>query len=240
MINGKNVLGVIPARGGSKGLSRKNVRDFCGKPLIVWTIEAAIASEHIDTLIVSTDDLEIADIAKNAGALVPFIRSVELSTDLTKTIDVVEDAYRKYTKSSNLTFDLIALLEPTSPLRQAIDIDLAIEQLAFSSVATSIVGVSQVESQHPSFLFHLNKNELISPYLEASPEGIRRQDLSPIYFTEGSIYVSQTETLFDQKSYYQHKTLGYTLPKWKAIEIDDEYDFTMAEGLMRKMILNDE
>ena len=240
MISNLSILAIVPARGGSKGLPRKNVRAFYGKPLITWTIEAGHKSKYIDNLIVSTDDLEINDTAVSAGAEVPFVRPLELGTDQTKTIDVLLHAYKTYTKNVNKNFDLVVLLEPTSPLRQVNDIDNAIEQLVKNSSMTSIVGVAKVESQHPSFLLELRDEGALKPYLEQSPEGIRRQDLSPIYYPEGTIYVSWTKSLFEEKTFYQKKAMGFLIPSWRAIEIDDEYDFIKAEALMTRLMLDNE
>jgi CMP-N,N'-diacetyllegionaminic acid synthase len=238
MINNLSILAIVPARGGSKGLPRKNVKNFCGKPLINWTIEAGQKSKYIDNLIVSSDDLEISDTAISAGAEVPFVRPLDLSTDQTKTIDVLLHAYNTYTQLVNKNFDLVVLLEPTSPLRRVDDIDNAIEQLVQKTSMTSIVGIARVESQHPSFLLELSEEGAFKPYLEHSPEGIRRQDLSPLYYPEGTIYVSWAKTLFEEKTFYQKKTMGFLMPSWRAIEIDDEYDFIKAEALMTRLILN--
>ena len=128
MYKNKTILGIIPARGGSKGLPGKNILDIAGKPLIVWTIERAINSKYLDRVIVSTDDSEIAEISKKYGAEVPFTRPEELAEDTTPMMDVIFHAL-DFFKSKNMAFDYIALFEPTSPLRKINDIDNAIKQL---------------------------------------------------------------------------------------------------------------
>ena len=161
MINGKSVIAIIPARSGSKGLPRKNIKNLCGKPLIAWSIEAGLGSKYIDEVMVTTDSEEIARIAQAAGASVPFLRPAELSTDTSTSIDVIEHNNNFYKNELNRKFDLLILLEPTSPLRDISDIDMSIEQLLSNPRSTAVVGICKTESQHPAFLIKKNDDNFL-------------------------------------------------------------------------------
>ena len=165
MINGKSVLAIIPARGGSKGLPGKNILPLAGKPLIVWSIEAARDSKFIDKCVVSTDDDKIYEVVKEFGGEIPFNRPDHLATDVSTTFDVLEHGIQ-YFKNQSVEFDYLVLLEPTSPLRESNDIDEAIMFLHEKrNIADSIVGVSKVESTHPVFDVSINEAGLIRPYM---------------------------------------------------------------------------
>ncbi|MGZ3769098.1 MAG: acylneuraminate cytidylyltransferase family protein [Bdellovibrio sp.] len=230
MINGKKVLAIIPARGGSKGLPRKNIRDLCGKPLIAWSIEQALACAEIDKTVVSTDDEEIAQIAKNFGAEVPFMRPEPLASDTASSADVILHALDFYADKGQ-HYDVIVLVEPTSPLREVDDLSGAINQLIKSPGLRSVVGVSAVESNHPSFLFRVQEGEL-RPYLGKQPTGLRRQDIEELFFLEGSVYVSDVEVFREKRSFYHEKTGPWIVPRYKSLEIDEIVDLITAEALM--------
>lgn len=231
MYRDNSVLGIIPARGGSKGLPRKNILPLLGKPLIAWTIEQAKASKYIDRVIVTTDDEEIAEISRRCGAEVPFVRPSHLAADTTSPVDVISHTL-SFFEDIGTYFDYFAYLEPTSPLRDTEDIDSAFQMLISNQEAESIVGVSKVESTHPCFLVRLEKGFLIS-YLNGQIEIKRRQDLDALYFFEGSLYISKTESFKSRKTYYHDKALGYIVPKWKSFEIDDYSDFIIIEALLK-------
>ena len=237
MINGKEILGIIPARAGSKGLRHKNMKLFCGKPLISWTVEAALKSKYIDKVIVSTDSQDIAKIVNQYGELAPFIRPTFLSTDTALSIDVIRHVCEYSKQQYSKEYDYIALLEPTSPLRETTDIDNAIFKLNTKNVS-SVVGISKTESQNPAFLVKKNAKDFISWYDTSQSIGIRRQEVDPIFYLEGSIYVSDRNKLFEENSFYHDETIGYVMSKDKSLEIDDEFDFIMAEALMRHRIEN--
>lgn len=232
MINGKKILAIIPARSGSKGLPGKNIKNLCGKPLIAWSILAALKSKYIDEIVVSTDSQNIADIAISYGASVPFLRPSKLAKDESTSFDVLEHCINFY-KNNNKKYDLVIMLEPTSPQRESIDIDNSIDKLMASPVARSIVGVARVESQHPIFLVKKNTNDFISGYEDPDMKIKRRQEISPLYFFEGSLYVSYIDTLLKLKTFYHAKTLGFEMPKWKSFEIDDFDDFLIIETFMK-------
>lgn len=227
MIKDKRVLGIVTARGGSKGLPRKNVKEFNGRPLIAWTILQALESSIVDHVIVSTDDEEIASVSKEYGADVPFLRPNYLSNDTATSIDVIIHAI-DFLKGNGKLFDIVVLLEPTSPLREASDIDSALMLLTETKGAQSIAGVSEVESQHPDFLVKI-EDKFMRPYIEFDVK--RRQDLKSLYFFEGSVYAAYIPFLLSENSFYTSKTLAYEVPKWKSFEIDDIVDFSIVEHL---------
>ncbi len=237
MIDGKSVLALIPARGGSKGLPRKNVLPLAGKPLIAWSIEAAKGSKYIDKCIVSTDDNEIARVAKSLGCEVPFIRPNYLALDETSSIDVIIHALNFYVNKA-LNYDYLVLLEPTSPLRSFDDIDIALEKLNGNrKKADSIVGVSKVEIAHPVFDVKINSHGLIEPYVGNNFKLLRRQEIETLYFFEGSLYISDIEKFLIEKSFYHERTIAYIVPRWKSIEIDEKIDLLFAEAIISNLDL---
>jgi CMP-N,N'-diacetyllegionaminic acid synthase len=230
LIHTKSVLALITARGGSKGLPGKNIRPLLGKPLIAWSIEQAKVCKYIDRIVVSTDDEEIAKVSEAYGAEVPFLRPAALATDTASSIDVSIHAIEFFEKK-NVFFDYFVMLEPTSPLRGAEDIDKALEELDGQPTAESIVGVAMAESTHPDFLLRI-KNGLIEPYQGQKFRFSRRQDLDDIYYFEGSLYVSYCSSLKKRKTFYHNATLPYVVPKFKSYEIDDLDDFIIVEALL--------
>lgn len=233
MYKDKSFLAIIPARGGSKGLAGKNIKELCGKPLIAWSIEAGLKSKYIDELIVSTDYQNIADISKEYGANVPFLRPDYLASDTATSFDAVKHAIDYYKNKLNREFDYIILLEPTSPLREVNDIDNAIEKLLLGSSAKSIVGISKTEDQNPAFLVKKNSEDYISGYENKNMKVLRRQDILDVYFFEGTVYISETKTLEKKKTFYHEQTIGFEVPKYKSLEIDDMDDFVMVESIMK-------
>ena len=237
MINGKSVLAIIPARGGSKGLPRKNILSLSDKPLIVWSIEAARESKYIDKCIVSTDDDKISNIVKKFGGEIPFKRPAHLATDESTTFDVLEHGINFF-KNQSVEFDYLVLLEPTSPLRDSNDIDEAIMILHEKrNIADSIVGVSKVEATHPAFDVSINKAGLIRPYMGESFKVFRRQEIEELFFFEGSIYVSDIEVLLKEKGFYHDRTLPFVVPRWKSLEIDEIIDLLTAETVLKNLSL---
>ena len=235
MIGGKSVLAIIPARGGSKGLPGKNIRPLCGKPLISWSILQGLASQYVDEVFVTTDSQEIIDIAKQFGAIAPFIRPESLADDDANSIDVLLHVIDYLTKEGHF-YDYLVMLEPTSPLRDVSDIDGAIELLINNELAESVVGVTKTEGSHPSFLFTI-QNELVRPMLGLQPNGLRRQDLQDdYYYLEGSVYISSVTALIERRGFYHADTLPWIVDRYKAIEIDELCDFIAAEALMKAKI----
>lgn len=231
MIAGRRVLALVPARGGSKGLPRKNLRCLNGYPLIQWSIDIALACEEIDSVIVSTDDEQIAAVASTAGAEVPFMRPPNLAEDESSTIDVVIHAL-DFLESNEREFEIVLLLEPTSPLREVSDIQTALQRMIDKS-ATAIVSVCRAEATNPTFMFRTTDQGRLEPFMSASPTGVRRQDVEVLYYIEGTLYASTVVGLRERLSFYHDDTLAYEVAKWKALEIDDIEDFELAEAIAR-------
>lgn len=228
----KITLALIPARGGSKGLPRKNLLPLAGKPLIAWTIEAALASENIDRVVVTTDDDEIAAVSRAHGAEVPFLRPAELALDTSPSIDAVLHALDWLEEHEGVSFDYLALLEPTSPLRAAGDLDRAVATLAeHHDCADAVVSVGEVHLEHPSIVKRVSGGYL-SPYLEDAEKVTRRQDLGPALFPYGVVYLVKVETLRATRSFYPERTLPLVIERWQNYEIDDAYDLACAEAVI--------
>ncbi len=233
MIDGQSVLAIVPARGGSKGLPRKNVRTVAGKPLVFWPIHAALGSIYIDKVICSTDDKQIAEVARGAGADIPFIRPAGLANDKASSMDVVTHSMDELEKS-NLNFDYVVFLEPTSPLTESCDIDSALKVLSMARYdADSIVGVSKVESTHPDYDVRIADKGLISPYAAHDfTQMKRRQDTEELFFLDGSLYISDVSAFRHYNSFYHDRTLAYKMPRWKSFEIDEYVDLVCVEAIL--------
>ena len=218
MIENKKVLAVIPARGGSKGIPNKNVVALMGKPLINWTIEAASSCRYIDHLILSSDDERICSVAKAAGCNVPFLRASELATDDATTIDVVLDAIDR-----TPGFDLVVVLQPTSPLREASDIDNCLELLIAQGAATA-VSVAEARD-HPFLVYSMEADSRLDAFLKLGPTvSLRRQDLPPAYSLNGAIYIAEIEWLRATRSFVSPETVGYLMSRETSIDIDEPSD----------------
>lgn len=228
MYNGKKFLGLIPARGGSKGIPHKNIKDLCGKPLIAYTIEAGLKSKYIDYLLVSTDDKVIADIARNYGASVPFLRPAELAEDTSKTIDVVVHAIEKL-KNMGMTFDTLVLLQPTQPLRTSYDIDQAVETY-IKNHCEPLVSVSPVDD-HPLLIRSIKDDRLI-PLINASST-CRRQDMELYYRVNGCIYINEVDCINENTS-FNDNVVPYIMEKEHSVDIDDPCDLVIAQYYMDK------
>ncbi|MDD5249250.1 MAG: acylneuraminate cytidylyltransferase family protein [Rhodocyclaceae bacterium] len=225
MINGKAVLGIIPARGGSKGVLRKNIRAVAGKPLIAWTIEAAKKSEYIDRLVLSSEDAEIIRVANVWGCEVPFVRPVELAQDGTPGIAPVLHAL------DNLRgYDYVVLLQPTSPLRTTSEIDGCLA-LCEARGAPACVSVTE-PAHHPQWMHTVDANQHLKPLVEHS--ATRRQDLPTVYAVNGAVYVAQVSWLPDSRSFIGDGTLGYVMPPLHSLDIDVEEDLILAECLLQR------
>lgn len=231
MYKNKRILAIIPARGGSKGLPGKNIRELCGKPLIAWSIEHAQKSKYIDEIFISTDSQEIADVAEQYGAPCPELRPEYLARDAAPSWEFIVYTLEKMEKEGK-HFDYFILLEPTSPLRDETDVDKSIEMLIDKLEVESCVGVCKAEDVHPAFMLTLSDAGLIQPY-EPKFRVLRRQDLTPVYYFEGSVYVSSVKAYLEKKTFYHDKTLPYIVPKWKSFEVDDIIDFTIIEAMMK-------
>ncbi len=224
-------LGIIPARGGSKGLPLKNIKKLNNTPMIAYTIKAALDSEIIDRIVVSTDDPDIAEISQKYGAEVPFLRPDYLATDTATTIDVVSHCINYYENELGFQVDNIILLQPTSPLRTSKDIQEAF-RIFIENEANSLQSVCRATS-HP-YLLRRVEDSILSPYLHFDNKNLRRQDLKEIYQLNGAIYIAKKEVLTKYISLVGEKNCAYIMSKESSIDIDDIYDFKMVEILMQE------
>ncbi|CAM3177390.1 N-acylneuraminate cytidylyltransferase/CMP-N,N'-diacetyllegionaminic acid synthase [Sphingomonas antarctica] len=233
MIDGARVLCIVPARSGSKGLPGKNVRMLHGKPLLAWPIHAARASACIDRVICSTDDPDYAELARQAGADVPFLRPAELAVDTAPSLGFILHAVDTLAADDEV-YDYVVLLEPTSPLTEGADVDAALAQLhAARDRADAIVGVTLLETVHPAFCVTRDDEGAISPLGGGDfAELPRRQDLPPVHALDGSLYISTPDALREHQGFAHRRTLGYVTARHKALEIDDIVDFWCVEGVM--------
>lgn len=221
----KTFLAIIPARGGSKRLPRKNVLDLCGKPLIAWSIEAGLKNNYIDKVVVTSDDDEILDISKKCGAEI-IRRPDELASDTATTFDAI-----KHTIDNLEKYDYIVLLQPTSPLRDEKHIDEAIELLKEKN-ADAIIGVC-VMDHSPLWSNTLDESLSMSNFLKEEVLNKRSQDLDKYYRINGAIYICKTERLLDEKSFFiKDKIFAYIMDKKNSIDIDEEIDFEIAKVLL--------
>lgn len=218
----EDVLAIIPARKGSKGIKDKNIRIFNGKPLIAWTIEQANQSGFVSKTIVSTDCAEIAKIATNYGAEVPFLRPAHMATDEAKSIDLVLHAL-----DSVDIFKWVVLLQPTSPLRKSDDIDKVITT-CWEKEKNSAVSVVEL-SEHPNSAFYLNAEGNLSPFVIDRNPDARRQDFSKLYKLNGAVYFYNSNYLREKKSFVDSNTIGICMPKERSVDIDDLFDWKIAE-----------
>lgn len=225
----KNIA-IIPARSGSKGLIDKNIRLLCGKPMLAYSIEAAEKSEIFDVVHVSTDSEQYAEIAKKHGADVPFLRSEELSNDTANTWDVVRYVLKKY-KELGKCFDVVTVLQPTSPLRTKEDITNAFN-IYLSKSATAVVGVCEMEHS-PLWSNTLNENLCMKGFL-SKVTNVQRQQLATYYRINGAVYMIDSEIIEDNMEIYGEKSYAYIMPKERSIDIDDIMDFKIAEMYMKK------
>ncbi len=230
MIAGKTILAIIPARGGSKGVPRKNIRLLAGKPLIAWTIEEAKKSKYIDRLILSSEDDEIVQTAKDFGCEVPFIRPAELALDNTPGIEPVIHAIDTITEK----YDYVLLLQPTSPLRKVEDIDLCIEKCIESAVP-ACVSICEVDHS-PYWMFVKDEQKRLKPIIKMEGQFSRRQELPPVYRLNGAIYIALCDYVRDKRSFLSDKTIGYEMSVNNSLDIDTEYDFKLAEVIMTKQL----
>lgn len=228
MYKGKKILAIIPARGGSKGVPRKNIKMLAGKPLIAWTIEDAKKSKFIDMCIVSTEDEEIKSVAEAWGGNVPFMRPVELAQDDTPGIEPVLHAIKMMPG-----YDFIVLLQVTSPLRTVEDIDGAIAY-CLDRDFESCVSVAEVEHS-PYWMYRMDEQKRLQSILKISKEeSYQRQKLPKVFQLNGAVYVSSVAFVQRAREFIGEETLGYVMPQERSYDIDTMADFEIAEVLIKK------
>ncbi len=221
-------LGIIPARGGSKGIPNKNKRLFCGKPLLSYAIVEAKKSQYIGRIVVSTESLQIASIAKRYGAEVPFLRPKELAGDKSDVFDAVAHLLKKLEDAEGYIPDYVVLLQPTSPLRTVHDVDETI-QLALRRRADAAITICATEPR----VFGKRKDDtLYSITKEDFQDYINRQERIAVYKEDGCmVYVNRTVALLKTKSFLGGKLVGRVVPRWRAVDLDEPEDFVVGELL---------
>ena len=226
-----NIMGLIPARGGSKGIPHKNYVKLNGIPLINYTISAAKNSKFINKIFVSTDDKKISKIAENENIHVPYLRPKSISGDKTTNLEVIKYTLKLLSKKEGFVPDIIVYLQPTSPLRTAKMIDTSITMLIESN-ASCVLGVKQI-SEHP-FNSFWHKQKFLVPYKKNFKKFSRRQDLPALYYPTGSIYTFWRTTIEKTNSLYGKKILPYIIPNELSVDIDTKFDLFLAESIIKK------
>lgn len=227
------VLAVITARGGSKGIPRKNLVELHGKPLLKFTTEVALASKAFDRIILSTEDDEIAEAGKLFGVDVPFMRPAKLAQDDTPSIPVVQHAVDWAENDIGQNYDAVFLLQPTNPLRTVGDIETAIELLKTTDV-DSVISYVDVGEKHPARMKQLSDSHMvIDPPFAEQYEGQRRQELPPLYLRDGSVYLTRRSVLMEQNSLKGERCRAMLMPMQRACAIDTPFDLFLAEQLLK-------
>jgi CMP-N,N'-diacetyllegionaminic acid synthase len=233
MYNDRKVLCVIPARSGSKGIPEKNIKPFCGKPLIAYSIEQALETDLIDRTIVSTDDEKIAEISRNFGAETPFIRPAQLATDEASTLDVLLHSIEWCKNNENLHFDIILLLHANTPLRSKNDIRRCVAILVDQN-ADNVFSVTPAKNNPYFNMVKVNEKDKVTLVKDGNFQN--RQSAPSVYDMNSSIYTWWTDTLVKTKSLYLPKTQIYKMPRERSIDIDEPIDFRIAEMIMKDTI----
>ena len=229
-----NILGITLARGGSKGVKKKNIKNLLGKPLIQYTIDEALKSEYLDEYIVSTDNEEIADIARSLGAEVPFLRPDHLSNDQASSSSALQHAVSFMEERESKQYDYIVELMCTNPLKVTSDIDSCIKKI-IDTKADSVIAVHELEDHHPARIKMIIEDKIKDFIPE--PNEARRQDLTPkAYIRSGSIYCMKRNYLMDSNLRYGGpNSRPYILPAKRAVNVDTEIDFILCENLMSQL-----
>ena len=228
------IMGLILARGGSKGIPRKNIIPLAGKPLITHTIETAFASGVLERLIVSTDDEEIAQISKDSGAEVPFIRPKALSGDLQAAFPVIQHAVNWLAENEAYYPEYIMLLQPTSPLRNLEDIKKAVS-IAIKHEADSVISVYEPD-QNPEWMFEIEEDGRFKDFDPVKRELSRRQNLKSYYMLNGAIYLVKRSVVLEQESFYTQRTYSLKMPLERSFDIDKPIDIDIVSLIMERGI----
>lgn len=223
------ILGLIPARGGSKGVPRKNIRPLAGKPLIVYTIKEALKSKYLSMVVTSSEDEEILRIAQEAGSMI-IRRPKELAEDDTPMLPVVKHAISIVEEELGGKIDYVILLQPTSPLRKREDIDNALEKL-IATGSDSVVSLYRIYSHHPHRMKRI-VNDMLLPYYEEEVENIGRGDLPQCYYRNGAIYAVRRDCVMEENTLFGKVSRPYIMSRERSVNIDEEMDFILAEALL--------
>ena len=227
MSGSPRVLAVIPARGGSKGLPGKHLREVNGRPLIAWTIDAARRARAIERVVVSSDDAAIIGVSRSLGCEAPFTRPAHLASDAATSIDVVLHALDELPG-----FDTVILLQPTSPLRTAADIDAAYATY-LSSGSAACVSVAPAE-QSPYWMYRIRGDGSLEPLLEPPAPATRRQELPPVFALNGAIYIADVSSLRRDRTFLSPGTVAFVMPAARSIDIDTAADFEVFSSIVSR------
>lgn len=226
------VLGLVPARGGSKGIARKNLRLLAGQPLLQYTAAAAQGAQRLSRVLLSTEDPEIADVGRRCGLWTPFLRPRTLAADDTPMFAVVTHAL-DWLEKNGVQYDAVCLLQPTNPLRRAADIDACVDRLVDSGADCVVTVLPIPERLNPHWAYFLDDDGFLRPALGAREPIARRQELPRAYYRDGSVYVSRVDVIRQYGTLYGTRVLPYHFDPRRSVNLDDESDWQRAEELLR-------
>ena len=230
-----NILAIIPARGGSKSIPRKNIRELAGKPLLAYTAEAALQSQALSRVVLSTEDKEIREIGLRLGLEAPFVRPMELAQDDTPTLPVIQHTVKRLEEMESYKTDIIVVLQPTSPLRSSRHIDESLELFLNSNVDSLVSVVEVPHNMNPYSIMQLQEDGRIKPFLEYDERKNLRQQKPLFYARNGAaIYICTYNCLMNKNSLYGDTTIPYFMKKEESIDIDDEWDWQVVKYILGK------
>lgn len=233
MIDGKRVLALVPARAGSKRLPGKNLRDLAGRPLLGWSVLAARGAPEVDAVVVSTDSAAIRDAGLAAGAQVPFLRPAELAGDASSSEDAALHALDFMERAGGQPYDVLVLVEPTSPLRARADLSGVLQMLSTHWVqADAVVTVGPIALQQPAIAKTRDAAGFLRPWV-LSAGGTTAQAGEKAYFPYGGLYACKASVLRELRTFYPSRTMGYEVERWQHYEVDDLEDFLCIEAICR-------
>lgn len=228
----RNLIAIVPARSGSKGLKNKNIKQFCGKPLIFWTIDFILKSKLFSRCIVTTDSPHYRDIAVEYGAEVPFLRSSQLASDEATSSDVILNVFDTLDLPLSPN-DSFVLFEPTSPIRFQSDLQKVVRLI---SDTNRVVSISEAKSSHPLYQYKLSESSHLTPFISSTLTSARRQEMSNTFYLNGSFYASSIADFIRNPSFISDQTIGSATEFWSSFEIDYEDDFLLCELIMTKLL----
>lgn len=229
------VLGLIPARGGSKGIPRKNIRQLCGKPLLQYAAETSLRARRLERVVLSTDDLEIAELGHRCGLEVPFLRPAALATDETPMLPVVQHAV-SWLEEATENYDAVCLLQPTNPLRRPEDIDACIELLETSGADAVVTILPVPDKYNPHWVYFRDQNDVLRLSCGELAPISRRQDLPPAFHREGSVYITRRDVLMETNSLYGKHLVGYQLSPERCVNVDNAEDWERATAMLSRKL----
>lgn len=228
------VLGIITARGGSKGIPKKNIRQVAGKPLIAYTIEAAQSSKLLSDVILSTDSEEIAKCASEYGLKANDLRPSKYATDTARNIDAVIYEMKKYEQVNTVLVDIVVLLQPTTPLRTSTDIDNALKMF-LENEEESLISVYRANFAHPQIMYYLS-NGRVKSILSEGKVIQRRQEFRDVFVRNGALYIATRNQIVLKENFIGENMLAYEMPRSRSVNIDEPYDLHLAEWLINSEV----